>query len=797
MNIKIQIFLTLILFVSICNAQNRISGFVKDKTTGEALIGATISELKTGIGNTSDNTGFFTLNVIGQSVQVSFIGYQSKEVNIPSSADSLVQVLLEVSTDQIATVNIVRTRVKQFSTVTLSKAEMESIPAMGAKPDVLKTLQLMPGIQPALEGSSQLVVRGGSPGENLYLFDGVPVIYVNHIGGFTSVFNPDMINDLEVYKGGFPAKYGGKLSSIVNITQREGNKSKTTGSLSLGVTDASFVVEGPMLDKKASFIITGRKTMYDALLWTASALGGGNSFYLWSGFHDVNAKFSWRPDHKNSFHFNLYQGDDYLKYWTKHVANKTEKSKQAHVWGNWLASARWNRVVNSNLTSENILSYSRYRLKYFQEYTNKITQGNEKIFRENLSSVADISFRSNWNWQPSNNWKLQFGGSVSLQNFIPNKVLNTSSTISFEDDNAIAKESALYFSNSLSLWKFLYADIGLRAAYYSAYDFSKWKLEPRISVNVDISPNHTLNFSYQDIGQNAHLLLTSGVLMSSEMWIPVGKKILPANSTQYQFGWKAIWMNGLLQSEINFYRKNLSCLSTYKEGYTSLLGDGGWRSKILSGGLGHSKGLEIFVKKSKGDWTGFAGYTFSKTTRQFAEINKNTEYHYEFDRPHTFSVNIGRQFNDQISVSATWVYQTGMPFTPALGQQLDYNNEVAFIYGERNSAPMIDYHRLDLGMKYKKKSKRGRRAEWTFSIYNVYSRRNAYFYYYDTKRRDLYDSSPSTSIKLFKANMFPIIPTASYRVYFDGKINRIVDDKKKSSRQRLKERMKNYLYYEK
>jgi len=795
MKIKQQIFLAFILSVNISNAQNRISGFVKDKNTGEALIGATISEPKSGIGSISNNTGFFTLNVFGQSVQVSFIGYQSKDVHIPSSNDSLVWVWMEESKEQIATVNIVHKRVKQFSTVTLNKAEMESIPAMGAKPDVLKTLQLMPGIQPTLEGSSQLVVRGGSPGENLYLFDGVPVIYVNHLGGFTSVFNPDMINDLEVYKGGFPAKYGGKLSSIVNITQREGDKSKTTGSLSFGVTDASFVVEGPLLDKKASFIITGRKTMYDALILLASAMGSGNSYYLFSGFHDVNAKFSWRPNNKDSYHLNLYQGDDYLKYTTKPSAGETDKSRQIHVWGNWLASARWNRVVSSNLTSENILSYSRYRLKYVQKYSNKTTGSDEEILRENLSSVADISVRSNWNWQPSNNWKLQFGGSVSLLNFIPNKVLNASSTITYEDNNTIAKELALHFSNALSLWSFLHVDIGLRAIRYSAYDCSKWKIEPRVSVDMDVASNHTLNFSYQDIGQNAHLLLTSGVLMSSEMWIPVGKEILPANSIQCQLGWKANWMNGLLQSEIDVYQKDLSNLSTYREGYTSLLGDGGWRSKILSGGSGHSMGVEFSVKKPKGNWTGFAGYTYSKTTRQFAEINNGTEYPYEFDRPHNFSVNIGRKLNERLLVNATWVYQTGLPYTPAIGQQLDCNNEIAFIYGKRNSARMINYHRLDLGMKYKKTSKHGRRVEWTFSIYNFYSRRNAYFYYYDNQRRDQYNPTPSTSIKLFKASMFPIIPTASYRIYFDGKSNTIIENKNNSSKQGFKERVKNHLYY--
>jgi hypothetical protein len=342
--------------------QIRISGFVKDAYSGERLIGANITEKGTLNGGITDNNGYFNIQInIPADLRISYTGYSFSDLLIVSMKDTLIEILLtpgkELSEVVIQAKGIIKPNVAKMSII-----ELLSIPSLSGKPDVIKALQLHPGIKSQSEGSSLLLVRGGNPGENLYLFDNVPVIYVNHLGGFMSVFNPDIINSIDLYKGGFPARYGGKLSSVVDITQKEGSSSEPKGSYSIGITDFSLLLEGP-IKKNASYIFTGRKTLFDILTIAGSSLGKGNSYILGYGFHDLNGKISWRPNAKNSFHFNIYQGDDYLNYWSKKdKQNPDNRNRMVTIWGNWLASLNWKQVVAKNLFAEQTISYTRYRL---------------------------------------------------------------------------------------------------------------------------------------------------------------------------------------------------------------------------------------------------------------------------------------------------------------------------------------------------------------------------------------------------------------------------------------------------
>lgn len=765
----IRFLIFLLLFSPfLLDAQTRFSGFVKDSETGELLIGATIVEDQTTNGTASNTNGYFSLIAKGNSISVSFIGYQTK--HLKSDRDVVLIILLSPGTE-LDEINVTGQRFQKFNTTSLSVKQMLNIPAIGGKPDVMKTLQLMPGIQAQSEGTSLLNVRGGNPGENLYLIDNVPLLYVNHLGGFMSVFNPDMINSMEVYKGGFPAKYGGKLSSIMSITQREGNNKEWKGNLGIGVTDASFSVEGPMLRNRASIIVTGRKTLIDPLMILVSGLSGGGDYFVFYGFHDLNGKFTYRPDTKNSFHLNFYQGDDYLKYWAKKQKESGEKARMNNAWGNWMLSGRWSSVMNPRLFVNSILSFTNYRLKVVREFTSK-AQASIDFKSRYLSKVSDVSFLNDWQYKVSKNYDLDFGLKLSSLRHIPNKIINSNSTIDEEYEVIQSFENAIYVNNQITILNFLDANVGLRGVSFINNDFSKLALEPRLSLTARLWRQQSLNFSYQHVNQFAHLLFTSGAIMNNEIWVPANDDLKPSQSVQYSLGWKGEYADGMFDSEVSVYYKKLNNLATYKEGYSNLLGDGGWRNKIESDGTGQSKGIEFLFRKNKGEWTGFVGYTYSETTRQFDGINRGEEYVFDYDRPHSFSFNVNKKLNEKWNANLVWVYQTGLPYTPVLGRQYVPVREGAYdealIYGERNSARMKDYHRLDLGFSYEKTTKKGRRAIWTFSVYNAYSRSNPNAYYYDDNRsyKDI-ENGIYKPLKLYQISFFPIIPTVTYKVFFD------------------------------
>jgi outer membrane receptor for ferrienterochelin and colicin len=359
-----------------------------------------------------------------------------------------------------------------------------------------------------------MMVRGGEPGQNQYLLDNVPLTYVNHLGGFLSVFNPDMINSVDFYKGNFPARQGGKLSSIVDITQREGNISKHQGSFSVGVTDLSFTFEGPLANNKISYIVTARKTLTDALLGLVSAVADGNDAIVAYGFHDINAKLNWKPDDRNSLSLNLYQGDDYLNHWTKPWKMRNEERNHFNQqWGNWLISGRWNRVINPRLYAENILSYSRYRNKTGLNYRYKEDGVTKKLENLNRASVNDFSFRSAWKYAFLKNWNIEFGGQISNLIYEPNyNYLSTSSTPAIGDKYK-ATESAVYIDNKISLTPELVIQPSIRLTGFSNNSTHFIEPEPRINMTYSPNQNQSLNLNYMRVSQSSHLVFAQSELL--------------------------------------------------------------------------------------------------------------------------------------------------------------------------------------------------------------------------------------------------------------------------------------------
>ncbi|MBK9388774.1 MAG: TonB-dependent receptor [Bacteroidetes bacterium] len=787
--IKLTLIFIILTSPLIAQQQIRISGSVKDKLSGENLIGANIVEQGTIHGISSDYNGYFSIAVnAGSSLQISYLGYKNYLTAFDLKKDTIINVFLSPDTEQLDEVIVSASRTPRFNIATINYQQMTQIPSIGGKPDVIKSLQLMPGISYQNEGSSLMLVRGGDPGQNLYLFDNVPLIYVNHLGGFMSVFNPDIINNIDVYKGGFPARYGGKLSSVVDITQREGNNSGLKGSLGIGITDASFTLEGPLKIENSTFIITGRKTMIDPLMAFASSLSGGSNYIVSYGFHDINGKFTWKPDNKNSFSLNVYQGDDYLNYWSRSGTNSGEKYRLSNVWGNWLVSARLNSIVSPKLYASNKISFTRYRLKESMKYTLTNAADTSKLRIRYISAVQDLSYRSDWKYNALKNWTMDFGLHTSLLRFSPNDSYISTRTTQQTSDISNSLETALYTDNKITFLRNSTATLGLRFVNYITNDYMRFSLEPRININLSVAKNHVLNASYMRVSQFSHLAFTTGSIMNNEVWIPAGKKVPAAKSDQYTFGWNGDYRNDMFSSEINLYYKNMSDLSTFREGYTNLMGDETWATKIESGGKGESVGAEFLVRKNSGKWTGFVSYSRTRTTRQYPNINNGVKYIFDYNRPNSLSLNISYKLNEKLSFNLLWVYQTGLPFTPAIGRyyvpSLENNFEgnsyyyEALIYGERNSSEMRDYHRLDIGLSYSTLTKkRKNKAIWNFSVYNVYNRHNPVYYYYNSNNTgEIFLSEwggEYAPLSLYQLSLFPIIPTLSYKVFFDFKPHEI------------------------
>lgn len=791
-----------LLLTTTAHAQITVSGLIKDSISGERLIGVHVIDQKKNNGVITDNNGYFNIKTEkSASLKFSYIGYNSVILHFEAANDTIIMLNLSAGTN-LEEFTIQASSLQNAGTINLDINSIQKMPALGGKPDIAKSLINFPGISTQNEGSALLLVRGGDPGQNMYLFDGVPLIYVNHLGGFASVFDPEMISNINVYKGGFHPSHGGKLSSVIEISQKEGNQKSHKGLISAGLTDLSFLAEGPAPLKNSSYIISGRKTLTEALLYLFTSRSEGNNSIFKYGFHDINAKLSWKPNSKNSIHFNIYQGDDYLSSRTKTIPSRPhDEMKALNIWGNFMSSLRWNSIRNSKLYFTGNISLSAYRIKSGseQQFLSKDSIQSFKI--EKRAEVKDLSARMNWKYSPFSNWMIEFGSQNSFLFYEPVILKNYQNSMQNKSSVTRPMEHAVFINNSLDFGQKWNAQLGLRYAVFINKSFVSAEPEPRIGINYEFLPKKRLNLSYTRMVQNAHLLFNSGSFLNNEIWIPADKSMLPSLANQYSAGFSGLFFKGAYSSELTVFHKNMSRLAAYKEGYLSMLGDENWQSKIETNGAGTSSGLEILLKKNTGDFKGHFAYTFSRTNRNYKGINNGKTFPFDFDRPHNLVASLSYDFNPRLSINLSWTFQSGIPYTPALGRQyaVDFLDDEPFVsevlvFGEKNSARLKNHHRLDLGVQYQKTTSLGNKAIWSFSVYNLYNQKNAAYYYYSyTDGYGIGQSSPGEDIrqvKLYQMTTLPFFPSFSYKVYFDP------NHRKQSNQKKLKNTIKRLFIHE-
>ena len=766
----IILFITTPFFFNVANAQKfTINGYVKDAENGESLIGAVIYDNYSKTGVITNIFGFYslTLPVDSVSLSISFVGYEklrdvfflneNKQINYELNTGSLLDEVVVVGQEAIEVLS-------QMSSITLPVAQIKEIPALMGEVDILKTIQLLPGIQSGGEGSSGVYVRGGGADQNLILIDGVPVYNISHLFGFFSVFNADAINNISVIKGGFPARYGGRLSSVIDLTMKEGYNKKIKGKLSIGLLSSKLLVEGPIKKEKSSFLVSFRRTYADLLVGPFLPDNTNLSYY----FYDLNAKVNHQFSDKDRLYFSFYTGLDELDQKEGSIQETKDEFKFGVKWGNIISALRWNHLFSPQLFSNVAASYSRYNFNLFDEFTyldEDIETGATRTVKENsnyASNIEDLSFKVDFDYLPVPSHSIKFGSSVVHHTFNPGALSYISSNA--QQDTVLgtrkiqAVEFSAYVEDDISISQKIRVNAGVHTSGFNVSNKQFYSVQPRISGRVLVGNNTSIKASYAQMTQFIHLLSASTAGLPNDLWVPATDRVKPQNAWQVAIG--ASRTLGKIEITLESYYKKMNQVIEYSEGASFLNTKGNWEDQV-SVGNGTSYGLELLIQKKTGRFTGWVGYTLSKTTRQFDDINFGNEYPYRYDRRHDISLVASYKIKENIILSGTWVYGTGNAVSLATSR-FNYVSERKLVnipyktsadyYPSRNNFRMRDNHRLDLGISMSKQKKRGTRT-WSMGFYNVYSRSNPFFL-------------QVSGGKIKQYSLLPIVPYVNYSFEF-------------------------------
>lgn len=796
---RLVVFVALLFGYQLGEAQT-VNGTVTDKATGETLIGATILDEISGKGTVTNAHGRYSFTIHQDSVRlrVSYVGYATQLFSLKLDKATEINIRLEPAVElQAVTIRAERPtdpKSSQLSAIAIPVEHLKSVPVLFGEVDVLKTLQLMPGVQGGSEGMSGMYVRGGGPDENLFLLDGVPIYNVSHLGGFFSAFNADAVKNVTLYKGSFPARFGGRLSSVLDITTNNGNDKEYHGSVNIGLISAKLALEGPIVKEKTTFSISARRTYGDLMLQPVLSLMNNGEFdKLRAGyyFYDFNGKITHKFSERSRLYASYYMGDDKvyarIRYDESYNGDIYRETMNMNMnWGNIVGSLRWNYVINPQLFMNITGSFTRYRndigmgLEYYGEYEDyegAFRHEEESMEMTYKSGIRDYAIRADFDYSPDPNHSIKFGGSMIHHVFTP-EVLGmqlqydySNQMEAFNMDTTLgqsvvhANEINLFAEDDWTITDALKLNAGLALSGFAVEGTFYPSIQPRLSGRWLLSDDFSAKFGYAYMTQYLHLLSTSGINMPTDLWVPVTARIAPMNAHQVAAGLSYNLLS-ILDLSLEGYYKSMDNLMEYKDGASFFGSSVGWEDKVCLG-RGWAYGLEFLAQKTVGTFTGWIGYTWSKTMRLFDRpgqvLNNGNPFPAKYDRRHDFSIVLMYKPNDRFDISATWVYSTGN--TATLGMQEFeapwYMEEISYVES-RNNFRMPDYHRMDIGMNFHKKKKHGVRT-WNISIYNVYNRKNPYMIYEGTHYNPV---SGNYEGRLMQLSIFTIMPSISYQYRF-------------------------------
>lgn len=769
--------------VSDRSARVTLNGYVKDSLSGESIIGATVAVNGQSKGVMSNQYGFYsiTLDKGNYTINVSHISYVGRSVSINLDSNHTLDFELVSKSAAIGEVVVYSKRrdgnVKnaQMGKVDLSMNQIRNIPAFMGEVDLLKAIQLLPGVRNAGEGNAGFYVRGGGPDQNLIMLDDAVVYNTGHLFGFFSIFNSDAIKNVTLIKGGMPAQYGGRLSSVVDVAMKDGNINTFQMDGGIGLIASRFSIQGPLKKNKASFILSARRTYIDALV--KPAIKKTSNFYG-SGyyFYDVNAKINYRFSDKDRLYLSGYFGRDVFDF------NNSKRSFKTNIpWGNATGTLRWNHVFNRRLFANTTLVYNDYKFKFTAQQEN---------FEIGLSSgIRDVTIKSDFDYYPLPNHKLKFGGLLTYHKFVPNVVSGRQDSIIFTPNNEGSKyaaETAIYVQDDWEIgekWKLNYglrfssfSQVGpynlytrdadgnkLDSTIYKSFEAVKsyGGLEPRATIRYAIDDETSIKAAVTRNLQYIHLVSNAGTTLPTDLWVPSTYIVKPQISWLYAAGLFKNFKDNTYETSLEVYYKDLQNQVEYKEGYTPSLAD---PEEEFVFGKGWSYGAEMLVSKLKGRLTGWVGYTLSWTWRKFSQLNDGERYPVKYDRRHDLSVVTNYEANRKWKFGAVFVYGTGNAIT--LPERFYVINGVLTQeYSKLNQYRMKAYHRLDLSATWTPAPKKKRRVTsyWVFSVYNVYSRLNPYFIYFDQTGSPV---NGDLKVEARQVSLFPILPAVTWNFKF-------------------------------
>lgn len=784
-------------FVSTAAAQETftLSGNVKEAGSQELLLGVTIYTESKSAGTVTNNFGYYALQLPTGKHRIiyNFVGYDAVTKEVTISGDKVLNVNLASAHSEIGevVVNASKTQKKvsqdvQMSTIEIPIKTIKDIPALFGEKDVLKVLQLMPGVQSGSEGQSGLYVRGGGPDQNLIILDGATVYNAQHLFGFFSLFNGDALRSVELIKGGFPARYGGRLSSVIDMNMKDGNKEKVTGELGIGVISSKGLIEGPFAKGKGSFIVSGRRTYIDVLTQPIiRAFNNGNSAGYY--FYDLNAKANYEINDKNRVYLSGYFGRDKF-YLREKYENSFDGQEQSYTnkvnfgWGNATGTARWNHLFGPKLFSNTSLIYSFYELAISAE---EESTGNSDFTLGYGSGITDYTLKQDFDWYANNKHKVKFGLQATHHTFTPDALVVRDISFGLDIDRKTqytSVETGLYLEDEWKISNRLKSLYGVRLSTFTTNKVTYVNPEPRVALAYNLKSDVSLKASYATMNQYVHLLSTSGVGLPTDLWVPATDLIKPQNSQQVAVGMAKDFEKQNFSLTVEGYYKTMNNIIGYKEGASFLAiqeSDEGlesisWEENVTSG-KGTSYGAEVLLQRKQGRLTGWAGYTLSWTTHQFDELNNGKKFFARYDRRHDISLVGVYELKENITLSATWVYGTGNAITlPISTYQTSELSNVSSPsrdnfyrangteYTDRNAFRMRAYHRADIGVQVMKQKKSGVRT-WEFSVYNSYNRKNPFYYFIGSEEQ----FNPDSKQVLKQVSLFPILPSVSWNFKFN------------------------------
>ncbi len=762
-------------------ARHTVSGYVRDSLTNEALPGLTVTVVGKTWGTTSNAYGFYSITLPADSaftLAYSYLGYVTQRRSVRLTADRTLDIRLVEEGMQLSEVVISGDKPTdpveqtQMGLTRLSAAQIKKVPAIFGEIDLLKVLQFLPGIKGGTEATAGFYVRGGGSDQNLILLDEAIVYNAAHLGGLFSVFNPDAVKGLEVYKGNFPAKFGGRLSSVLDVQLREGNQNKFGGAFGLGLISSRLTLEGPIQKGKSSWIVSGRRTYLDIFTRVVNEANRDNpdfnpipDYY----FYDFNVKANYQLGPRDRLYLSGYFGRDVFGF-------TNQNFNFNFTWGNITTSLRWNHLFNDRLFVNTTAIYTEY------EYS---INNNFGAFRSALfSRIQDATLKVDFDWYPSPRHNVKFGALYIGHTFTPSGLDTDNSQINsaFQfTQRLVGSEGALYVSDDYDLNPWLRINVGLRLAGYASAVVAYGGLEPRAAARFRLSENVALKTSYAHMRQYVHLATSSTASLPTDVWYPSTQRLRPQYADIVSAGvtWVMPKMGLTFTSEL--YYKWLENQVELREG--ARLFANPQLDQEFTLGRGRSYGAEFLLERKEGKTTGWISYTWSWTDRTFPELNGGRTFPFRFDRRHDLSLVISREITPRLSASATFVYRTGEAVTPnsVLFSLSDYvggtqsgavmNRDGGFsiipgnpvpVFGERNSYRMPDYHRADVSITWRFKPKRGE-SELVLSAYNVYNRRNPFFFYGEVRENP---DGGFVETAAEQVALFPIIPSITWNRRF-------------------------------